>query len=387
MTGKGDRTRRTTGEGGVAPIAGFALFSVTIALAVVGTVLLFAGGDFSRVVWGLPGGSGLWALGFSAAGYPITRRHPANPVGWWLMVAGVAAGVNTLALGLPEAADASGLVQWLVNAWVVSVAALSTAVVLFPSGSPPSRRWWVQFGSLWSSGFLEYFGRYPTQDGFVGLPEWMDPLVTPVNVVFQVSLAAGFVALLVRWRHSGPVERQQLKWVVYSVALVAATAPIVEVGITALAPILYLPGTVVINIAIIFVPVTIGVAMLRYRLYDIDAVINRTLVYGVLTITLVVVYFGSIVGLHYILRVVAGQESQLAVVASTLAIAALFNPLRHRIQGSIDRLFYRRKYDAAKTLEAFSAKLREETDLDVLGEDLVVAVRNTMQPDHVSLWL
>jgi hypothetical protein len=133
--------------------------------------------------------------------------------------------------------------------------------------------------------------------------------------------------------------------------------------------------------------VAVGIAILRYRLYDIDLIINRTLVYGSLTATLVLFYFGSVVGLQYILRTLTGQESQLAIVVSTLAIAALFNPLHRRIQASIDRLFYRRKYDAAKTLEEFSAKLRDETDLEALNSDLLRVVQNTMQPEHITLWL
>jgi hypothetical protein len=133
--------------------------------------------------------------------------------------------------------------------------------------------------------------------------------------------------------------------------------------------------------------VAVGIAILRYSLYDIDIIINRTLVYGTLTVTIVLVYIGSVVGLQYILRALTGQESQLAIVASTLAIAALFNPLHRRIQASIDRLFYRRKYDAAKTLDGFSSTLRDETDLDALNRDLVKVVRDTMQPEHVTLWL
>jgi hypothetical protein len=144
---------------------------------------------------------------------------------------------------------------------------------------------------------------------------------------------------------------------------------------------------VVVISALVGFPISIGIAMVRYRLYDIDFVINRTLVYGALTVVLVAVYFGGIVVLQRIFVALTGQKSTLAVVASTLVIAALFNPLRRRIQSFIDRRFYRRKYDARKTLESFSAKLRDETDLDALSDDLVGVVRETMQPAHVSLWL
>jgi hypothetical protein len=156
-----------------------------------------------------------------------------------------------------------------------------------------------------------------------------------------------------------------------------------------------LVGFVLVIAGLIGVPIAVGVAVMHYRLYDIDVVINRTLVYGSLTALLAAGYFGSILLLHGIgslvfqapFRALIGQESQLANVAVTLAMAALFNPLRRRIQSFIDRSFYRSKYDARKTLEAFSAKLRNETDLDALSDDLVGVVRETMQPAHVSLWL
>ena len=387
MTGERDGIRPVTGHRGFAPVAGIVLLSLTIVLVVVGTVLLFGGGDFSRVVWGLPGASALWALGFSVAGYPITRRHPANPVGWCLMVAGVASGVAVLGTGIPYAGDPNGPVLLLMNFWVVSVGALCTAVVLFPSGSPPSRWWWAFLGVVWSSGSLEYFKAFPTSPGFAFLPERLDALAVPTNIVFQFCLGVQFLALLVRWRRSGAVERLQLKWVVYSVTLVATTALVVEVGLANLVPVLYLPGTFVLSIAVLVIPAGIGLAMLRYRLYDIDAVINRTLVYGTLTASLVLLYVGGVVALQYVFRLFTGGGSQLAVVASTLLIAALFNPLRWRLQAFIDRRFYRRKYDAAKTLEEFGTSLRDATDLDGLTKEVTGVIQETVQPAHVSLWL
>jgi hypothetical protein len=137
------------------------------------------------------------------------------------------------------------------------------------------------------------------------------------------------------------------------------------------------------------IPAAMGIAILRYRLYEIDTLINRTRVYGALTAMLALVYFGGVTAAHAIFQALTGQEEQpqLAIVASTLAIAPLFNPLRRRIQSFIDRRFYRSKYDAAKTLEAFSAKLRNETDLDALNTELMGVIRDTMQPTHVSLWL
>jgi len=363
------------------------LLAVTIVLVVVATALLFGIGDFSRVVWGLPGASGLWALGFSGAGYPITRRHPENPVGWFLLVAGVASGIAALGTAVPDAGDLNSPILLLMNFWVVSVAALCTAVVLFPSGSPPSRWWWAFLAVVWGSGCLEYFKAFPTSPGFTFLPERLDVLAAPTNIVFQFCLSVQFLALLVRWRRSGAVEKLQLKWVVYGVTLAASTGLVVEVGFANLLPVLYVAGTFVLSLAVVLIPAGMGIAMLRYRLYDIDLVINRTLVYGSLTASLALVYLGCVAGLQRLLAPVFGQDGQLAVVASTLAIAALFNPLRRRVQAVVDRAFYRKKYDAREILEAFTGRLRDETDLDVLGKDLVSVVRDTMQPEHVSLWV
>jgi hypothetical protein len=202
----------------------------------------------------------------------------------------------------------------------------------------------------------------------------------PIIVIGIPTTLLSVASLVLRFRRSRGEERQQLKWFVYAGVLIvgALFVPLFVPGVAAsLLQLLVMP----------LLPVAVGVAITRYRLYEIDLLINRTLVYGALTALLVVVYVGSVVSLQGALRVLTGQESQVAVVASTLAVAAIFNPLRRRIQAFVDRRFYRRKYDAAKTLAAFSAKLRDETDLDALSDDLVGVVRETMQPAHVSLWL
>jgi len=200
--------------------------------------------------------------------------------------------------------------------------------------------------------------------------------------------AAAALSLFIRLRRAVGVERQQLKWLAYAAAGFAIAIVLISITIAIDTPRWYEWVANAIFIAVTpGVAVSIGIAILRYRLYDIDILINRTLVYGSLTVLLAAIYYGSVVVLQAVFRALTGQQNTLAVVASTLAIAALFVPLRHRIQGFIDRIFYRRKYDARKTLEAFSAKIRDETELDALSDDLIGVVREAMQPAHVSLWL
>jgi len=218
------------------------------------------------------------------------------------------------------------------------------------------------------------------------------------SVFLSMIVLGAMYAQIYRYRNvSTPPERQQTKWVVFGILLWYLLMALVSVPyVFELNP---LPGSPLAWWALVgstgwwltltIVPLSLSIAVLRYRLYDIDILINRTLVYGSLTVVLGLVYFGSVASLQYAFRALTSQEEQpqLAIVVSTLVIAALFNPLRRRVQSFIDRRFYRRKYDARKTLEAFSAKLRDETDLGILSDELVGVARETMQPAHVSLWL
>ena len=217
------------------------------------------------------------------------------------------------------------------------------------------------------------------------------------NSLLNALLATGFVGVTVfaqvyRYRRvSDPAQRRQTRWVLFGiVAALGGTSAlaVLELASPQVVASSLLGSTALFCFAFL-IPLSIGVAVLRYRLFDIDVLINRTLVYGSLTVTLATVYLGGVVATQFLFRTFTGQEqqSQLAVVVSTLAIAALFNPLRHRIQNIIDCRFYRSKYDARQTLSAFSRKLREETDLEQLRAELLLAIRETMQPEHVSLWL
>jgi hypothetical protein len=213
-------------------------------------------------------------------------------------------------------------------------------------------------------------------------------------VIISTFLCIGVGSQVYRYRRvSGPVQRQQTKWVVFgmvsgALGAVGFAAPLYSSSTLAQFGSLY-TFVFITGLAgsLLLIPLSIGIAILRHRLWDIDIVVNRTLVYGTLTVSLALVYLSGIVLLQRVFVFLTGEKSQLAIVASTLFIAALFSPLRHRIQSFIDRRFYRSKYDAAKTLEAFSSKLRDETDLDALSDDLVGVVSETIQPSHVSLWL
>jgi hypothetical protein len=347
---------------------------------------------------------------FASVGAVVASRRAENAIGWIFCVIGLSDGVLTFSKeyafyglftkpgSLPAAAEVIENTFFL--AGVQFGLLITFALLLFPDGRLPSRRWLLVAGMCALGVVLMTVG-IGVGAVHIGGRELVTRLIqgteiVPVegtgiagilngvgHILVFLGFAAAVVSLFVRRWRADRVERQQIKWFAYAAAMFA------------LAILSYaLPWPERISeflevSAAVFIPIAISIAVLRYRLYDIDRLVNRTLVYGVLTATLVAVYAGGVAGLQYLLRALTGQEQQpqLVIVATTLLIAAMFNPLRRRIQGFIDRRFYRRKYDAAKTLEAFGTRLRDETDLERLGEDLVTVVRETMQPQHASLWL
>jgi hypothetical protein len=282
--------------------------------------------------------------------------------------------------------------------WALLITLLPFVLLLFPTGRLPSRRWrflaWVVLVAgavMLPLGFFSlYSGQGPVKNPFAvggAVGETISAVVLGAIMIVFASIILSALSLVVRYHQASGVERQQLKWFALAAVLFGGLI------IADLLSLDRLLGDALWNLLDVATSaglyVAVGIAILRYRLYDIDVLINRALVYGSLSVLLALVYFGSVTATQAIFRTLTGQEEQpqLAVVVSTLVIAALFTPLRRRIQRFIDRRFYRSKYDARKTLEAFSATLRNETDLDVLSDDLVGVVRETMQPSHVSLWL
>ncbi len=362
-------------------------------------------------------------LAFPIVGALIASRRPRNPIGWiclaegflWMLLSlfdlyGVYGLARPGSVPFPVVIYALG--QWL---WVPTVGLLAIyLVLLFPDGRLPSGRWrplaWlsgvvivlvsVSQGLL--PGPLPDYGGVRNPFGLEGRP-WMAAATNAIFVPFLLCTLASVGSLILRYRRSGGEVRQQIKWIAFAASVVGLL--FVSAMLTSLILFFFAPQTwertadtppfllellfYVMLLSFAGVPIAVGFAVLKYRLYNIDLLINRTLVYGALTASLALIYFGGVATLQAISGALTGQEqpSQLAVVVSTLVIAGLFNPLRGRIQSFIDRRFYRRKYDARKTLEAFSTKLRDETDLEALSGELVRVTRDTMQPAHVSLWL
>lgn len=348
-------------------------------------------------------GSAVLALSFSIVGWVIVARR-GHVVGWVMLLSGFFNGLNTISTdysilaleeGWPLRAAAAWLAPWI---WALGAAGFPLVLLLFPTGRPPTRRWWPVAGMTVLGATLIAFGgaiaswplaRLPltgeqvfdrTGDGIWGTFEDIGlPLL-------GLSLVLSAVSLGFRYRSAASLERQELKWLLLgasvTIVIMFTASPAAPWDLEAVFPLL----SSLALLALVAIPAAVGVAITRYHLYDIDVVINRTIVYLTLTTVLALAYFGVVVVLQQALDGFT-VDSDLAIAGSTLAVAALFRPLRARIQAFIDQRFYRRKYDAAATLERFSARLRDQVDLDSLKADLTQVVGTTIQPAHASLWL
>jgi hypothetical protein len=338
---------------------------------------------------------------FGTVGALIVSQRPRNTIGWILCTVGIGTGITDFSgnyvtygmikghLPLPgtEIFNWLGNTVWPVN-WVLFLVFLP---LLFPDGRLLTRRWRIvgwpaailallsMLAGWLSVANVELFGKGISADFWRSLSDNFNLLELPLTIAALVSLVLRFIRTKER-------ERQQIKWLTYGTA-------IMTVLIVGSIFILNDPNSpiyaLIFDLAIMLLPLSIGISILRNQLYAIDRLVNRTLVYGTLTALLALVYFGLVIGLQALARLFPGQaeQSPVVIVASTLAIAALFQPLRHRLQAIIDRRFYRRKYDAVRTVATFSSTLRNEVDLTQLSEHLMTVVEETMQPASVSLWL
>jgi hypothetical protein len=373
------------------------LFGVWAAESIV-ALLLVAGEDDNFGLIVTPA-----LAGFALVGALVASRQPRNAIGWILLAIALLFSLSTVVEGLslrPQpAAVAMWLDDWLSDVWIGLVGVWIP--LLFPNGHLPSRAWrpvaW--FGTVvFALGVLTRAfgvheldtsapGHHPNPFALPGaLGDVLGALIVPVTVAYAPAVVGAMAGLVVRLRRSRGVERQQLKWVAYvgSLMLTALLLAAVSLGFRGAVgdPIGAIGWGAFLLLVVFGLPAALGASILRHRLYDIDVVINRTLVYGALTATLGATYLGLVL----LVGVTVGQ-SNVAIAVSTLAVAALFRPARARIQAAVDRRFYRRRYDAGQTLEAFGGRLRDELDLEALAADLRHVVQDTVQPAHVTLWL
>lgn len=355
---------------------------------------------------------GLIFLIFITVGAFIASHRPENPIGWIMCAAALiwvfsdfALEYAAFSLITARGSLPLGVFVGLLGsvgrgyAWFSMITFL---LLLFPNGHLPSPRWWplawlitalliaYPFTFMFDpTPFLNSDQRLVAVQNPLGIPgtsSLFDKLNTLVVVSFFACAIACIVSVVIRFRRAKGDERQQLKWLAYGTIMSLLILVVIIILMVSNVYAGFVPNLVFYLPVLIF-SISVGMAILRYRLYNIDIIINRTLVYGILTALLALVYFGLIFTIQFLLRGIISQNNSIAIVVSTLAIAALFQPLRHRIQNIIDRHFYRRKYDAARIVETFSATLRSEVDLNQLRENLITVVQDTMQPAHISLWL
>jgi hypothetical protein len=342
--------------------------------------------------------SAMFTLVFTAMGALIALRQPRHPVGWCFILLGLLpdlflAFVNYrlyATLTAPGSLPAAGFAVWITHwFWAISLSVLPIMLLLFPSGRPPTVRWWpvawLAVGATLLFAASDALGAYLAASaletsmtlGLLGLASLLGALV------WAATLVAAVASLVVRFRPSRGAERQQLKSFACAAAVVVFFQLVgLMVYVAPVPPVISL----LTNLSFVLLPLSAAIAILRYRLYDIDVVIERTLVYGAVTATLGATYVATVVVLQGLLRPLT-EGSEIAVALSTLLVVALFHPIRRRAQDAVDRRFYRARYDATQTVNAFVVRLRDEVELDSVRADLLEAVNATIHPAHASVWL
>ena len=382
------------------------LFAFASLLVTITAIVVDAVSQVGAWQWVAPLLVGTWLLLLNLVGAAVVRRAPRNPIGWLLCASALTIALGVAAQSYAQyvyiddhpGAPLGPLAAWA-SQWMTIPGFTLFAIVFlrFPNGALLTRRWvmverlalsGVVFGSLALAirpGPLEAIPSLDNPLGIAGLREIGDLAETVGGTIFGVLLLGSILSLVLRFRRSAGVERQQLKWFVFPVALFPFLFALSQFASRFDRTEEEFSTFVIVMFALLLIPVGMGVAMLRYRLYDIDVLINRTLVYGGLTLAVAAVYLALVFVLQAVLPI--KTDSDVTVAASTLAAAALFRPLRTRLQHVIDRRFYRRKYDAVQTLESLARRLRNEVDLTTLSDDVLGVVGSTIQPLHASLWL
>ena len=380
------------------PIIRLALLAITAALVLSAAVLLMADSS-APAEWGAPGAPLTWGIAFAGIGYFVDRSRPDNPIGRLLQVAGFGSaaleifyriGVMLDESSASDFARAASLApSWM---WMIPIAALFHSLAIFPDGELLSRRWRIPVVGLWIGAALSFLGFFfgPSDVEGVANPvelRGLESVTTTLQfasyLFLQLSAVLIVISIVIRFRQAVGDRRLQMKWVVYASGINGLVILVVELIFRLFFPHLYSPGTWLVSFVVLFIPVAIGVAILRYRLYAIDRLVSRTVSYGLVIGLSAIVYAAAV----FLLRAILPGESDLAVAGSTLAVAAMFNPVRRRLQESVDRRFNRGRYDAEQVVASFAARLRDQVELGSLTGGLTGVVSRTVQPASASLWI
>ena len=380
------------------------LLAVTSIMIVIVTAWVAAGVDFSTVlakdVWGFPGSSAVWALGFVGAGFLADRARPDIPVGILMMLAGVSSALQeltnqiTLRAGTDMGPATAILFQTTLWSWMVPLTFVIIALLRFPDGTRLGAGWrWVEVLMVAATVAAAAGFTFAPAEGEVGgvvnpleIESWAPALGVGSNIAYvtwQMISIVAMSSIVVRLRRSTGPARQQVKWVAFAGASVAVLVLVVEVVIASIDDDFYQRSSVLVAVSILFIPLAMAMAMLRYRLYDVDRVVSRSVSYSLVAAVLGLVYAGVVVAL----QTISPASGNLAVAASTLAVAVLFNPVRLRVQGWVDRRFNRASYDAAKEVDAFTSRLRSSVNPSAIALDLGTVLASTIQRSSARVWI